>query len=87
MQTNIKKNVQKILTELGQLNKLSKAILKYGFRVFISLLVIGTVIFIFNQTKQNPDLQIISTGLIKYSFTILAEGVIGALVMDYVFKK
>lgn len=89
MQINLDKNTKKIFTAFSRMEKLPKSVIKYGSLAFLALFLIGTALFAYNHLKLNNDeyFGLISTTIIKSSFTILAEGVIGGLLIDYICKK
>lgn len=89
MQTNIGKNIEKIAQELSKINKLSKSIIKYGTQASLALLSLGTLIIILNQTLLSYDayLKFVGTLIIKNSFIILAEAIIGGLLIDFITKR
>ncbi|MCX7920686.1 MAG: hypothetical protein N3B21_01475 [Clostridia bacterium] len=89
MQLNTDNGIAKIFTAFSKVHKYPKAIIKYGVQAFLALFLVGTLLFVFNTTKSYYDLyaEFIATSIIKSSFIILAEIVIGALLLDYLFKK
>lgn len=89
MQTNISKNIAKIFSTFQEINKFPRTIIKYGFQVFLVLFFLGTFLAILNHTKLNYDtyFELIATSIIKNSFTVLAEVIIGSLIIDFIFKK
>lgn len=82
-------NIRKIKNAFGNMNKLSKALLNYGSYAFLMLFMIGTVLVILNHTllPYNFYFDLVSKELVKTSFVIGAEVVIGSLVLDFVFKR
>lgn len=89
MQFNIAQKLKKIATAFGKIEKLPKAVLKYGCMVFLVLLTVGSVLALLNNTvlSFNSYLDLVSKSLVKISFSIAAEAIIGGLVLDFVFKK
>ena len=89
MQFNLSKNLEKIFTAFGKMAKLPKSVMKYGCIVFLVLLTAGSITALLNITVLNYDsyLDLVSKSLVKTSFSIAAEAVIGGLVLDFVFKK
>jgi hypothetical protein len=87
--TNINKNIEKIFSEFYKLNPFTKTVIKRGTQICLTLLILGTVLIFLNHTQFNYDLnyEFIATSIVKNSFTILAEVVIGGLLIDYVFNK
>jgi len=89
MQSNLTKYIQKVFLAFDKLDKFPKAIIKYGLRVFLALFAIGTALVVLNHTALDYDsyFEFIALSIVKSSFTILAEAVIGGLLIDFVFKK
>ena len=89
MQSNIAKSIEKIFTALGKLDKFPRSILKYGTQAFLLLFAVGTFMVLYNHTMQkfDPYFEFVATSLVKNSFIVFAEVVIGSLIIDYVFKK
>ena len=89
MQSNLIKNIEKVLTAFGNMGKLPKALIKNGCYVFFGLFTIGTVMVLLNHTflPFNSRFDIVSKAIVITSFTLAAEAIIGGLVMDFVFKK
>ena len=89
MQSNLTRNIEKIFTELGKLSKFTKAIIKYGSQAFLALLTLGAVLVALNHSVFNYNFytELIATTIVKSSFTILAEVIIGALLIDFALKK
>ncbi|MCR4437032.1 MAG: hypothetical protein QHH06_02350 [Clostridiales bacterium] len=89
MQQNLNKNIEKIFSEFGKINGLAKSIVKYGSIAFLLLFAAGTIFLLINHFQQNFDsyFDFTAKALIKNSFIILAEAVIGGLLMDYILKK
>ena len=89
MQFKLSKNLEKIVTSFGKMAKLPKALMKYGCIVFLVLLTAGSIMALLNITVLNYDsyMDLVSKSLVKTSFTIAAEAVIGGLVLDFVLKK
>lgn len=89
MQSNKASTIEKIFTSFNKIDKLPKAIIKYGTQAFLLLFAVGTLLVVLNRTMFNFDYyrEFIATSVVKASFTILAEAVIGGLIIDYVFKK
>lgn len=90
MQSNlIRQHIEKIFAEFNKLNKFPKAIIKYGIQAFFALFILGTLLVALNHSALDYDfyLELIATTIVKSSFTILAEVVIGGLLIDFVLKK
>lgn len=89
MQSNLTKNIKKIKNALNKVKKLPKKIMKYGFIAFLVLFAIGAAMVILNRTRIDfdPYIEFSATTLIKNSFIILAESIIGGLLIDFIFKK
>ena len=89
MQSNITKKIDKIHAAFGKMEKLPKALIKYGCLLFLILFSIGTVMVLLNNTVLIYDsyFDFVSKSIVKVSFSIAAEAIIGSLILDYVFKK
>ena len=89
MQSNLLKNIEKILTAYVNMGKLPKALIKYGSYVFFGIFTIGTLLVLLNNTllPYNSYFDMVSKAIVITSFTLAAEAIIGGLVMDFVFKK
>lgn len=89
MQSNIAKSIKRIISQFVKLERIPKALLKYGSQVFLALLAIGTLLVILSRSVLGYDsyFEFVALNIVKSSFTVFAEVVIGALVMDFVFKK
>lgn len=89
MQSNLSKNLNKIFSAFNNLSKLTKSIIKYGTQAFLLLFFLGTLFFVLNRTvlSYNAYNDLIAISVIKNSFTIFAEAVIGGLIIDYVINK
>jgi hypothetical protein len=83
------KNIEKIYTAFNKMDKLPKALIKYGCYVFLALFLIGNIMVLFNNTVLSYDsyFDLVSKSIVKTSFSVVAEVIIGALVMDFIFKK
>lgn len=88
MQSNLVKKLEKIFEAFGKMGNLPKSIIRYGAHAFLALFIIGTVMVVYNHvTNYDLYLEFIAKTIIKSSFTILAETVIGGLIIDFVFGK
>lgn len=89
MQSNITKGIERIFTSFDSLNSLTKTMLKYGTQAFLALFALGALLVAYNHTSLNFDsyFEFIATSMVKSSFIILAEVIIGGLLIDFMFKK
>ncbi len=89
MYFNMTKNIEKIKSEFNNLGKANKIIIKAGSIISFLLLILGALLIICNHYFLGTDtfIELIARTLVKNSFTILAEAVIGGLILDYLFKK
>jgi hypothetical protein len=89
MQSNIIKGIEKIFIQFDKLDRVPKALLKYGSQVFLALFALGTLLVFLNRNLLGYDsyFEFIALNIVKSSFTIFAEVVIGALAMDFIFNK
>ena len=79
---------KRIYSAIKNVDKLPRLIIKYGALFFLFLFALGTGMVIYNRIHLNydPYFEFIATSVIKTSFTVLAEAVIGGLLIDYIFK-
>mgnify|MGYP000126449233 CR=1 FL=1 len=89
MQSNLAKKIEKMLSAFSKIDKLPKAIIKHGSRISLLLLALGTFMIVYNHNAINYDayFEFIAQCIVKNSFIVLAEAIIGGLVIDFVFKK
>jgi len=89
MERNLAKNIEKIFLALQSLDSYPKSIIKHGARIFLLIFAAGTFLVVYNHALLNFDLyfEFVAKSIIKNSFVVLAEIVIGALLIDYIFKK
>ena len=89
MYSDLAKNIQKIFSAVSKIDKLPRMIIKYGTRAFLVLFAIGTGLVVWNHVKLNydPYFEFVALSVVKASFTVLAEAVIGGLLIDFIFKK
>lgn len=89
MHTDLRKNLKKILMELSKLGNFSKAIIKHGTQIFLGILALGTLLIVLNHTVLNYNMyyEFLATSIIKTSFILFAEAVIGGLVIDFIIKR
>jgi hypothetical protein len=89
MQSNLAKNIEKIYTAFNKMDKLPKALIKYGCYVFLALFLIGNVMVLLNNVVLPYDsyLDLVSKSIVKVSFSVAEEVIIGALIMDFLFKR
>jgi len=88
-QSDRSRNIRRIKNAFGSMNNLSKALLNYGSYAFVILFIIGTVLVILNNTllPYNFYFDFVSKELVKISFVLGAEVVIGSLVLDFLSKR
>lgn len=89
MQSNLTKGIERIFTSFDSLNSLTKTMIKYGIQTFFALFALGVFLVAYTHTSLNGDsyFEFIATSIVKSSFTILAEVIIGGLIIDFIFKK
>jgi len=87
-QSNRTKNIEKIFTAFDSMEKLPKSLIKYGLYVFLAIYSIGTLMVILNNTIIPYDsyFDMVSKEIVKVSFILAAEAIIGGVVMDYAFS-
>lgn len=81
--------MEKVITAFSKVNGFARAIIKYGTQASLALLLLGTILFIMNRAGADYSSysEFISLSIIKTSFVILAEAIIGGLLIDFMFKK
>ena len=89
MQQNILKNFEKIYSEFSKLNKWTKKMILLGMHISLAIFALGTFLVVFNRVVLHYDsyFEFVATSVVRSSFTILAEIIIGCLLVDYVFNK
>lgn len=89
MQTDILKNIKKMFNAFEKIDSHTIRTIKLGANISLLLLIAGMVLLIANRAVLNFDtyLEFVTLNIIKSSFTILAEIIIGGLLVDYVFNK
>jgi len=89
---NLKKvasdKIEKISKELKKINNFSKALITYGTLAALIILSLGIIVLILNQTvlDYSSYTKFIATMVIKNSIVLMAEFIIGGLVIDYFIK-
>jgi len=87
----LKKNgsMEKIYNELCKLNKHTVNFIRIGADIFISLFASGTLLSVLNRFifNHNPYKEFLATSIISSSFIVLAEIIIGCLLIDYAFNR
>lgn len=89
IRTVLRKNIKKIVIELSKLSNYTKIVIKWGANIFLIFFALGTLLVFYNRISLSFDsnIEFIATSIIKASFTILAEVIIGGLFIDYAFSK
>ncbi|HHV59562.1 MAG TPA: hypothetical protein GXX49_04610 [Clostridiaceae bacterium] len=89
MHANLKQSFKKIAMELSKLGSPSKKIIKIGTWLFLGLLTIGALLKVLNHTVFGYDwyYEHLSISIIKTSFTMFAEAVIGGILIDFFLKR
>ncbi len=89
MQSNLARQLKRVLSAFNKLDKLPKALIKYGCYVSLFVLTIGCVLVLLNYTILPYDsyFDMVSKKLVITSFSLAAEAIIGGIVMDIVFRK
>lgn len=87
--TNRIRTIEKILSSFSNMHRLPKTLIKSGIYVFLGVYITGTVLVILSNTllQYDPYFDMVSKEIVKTSFILAAEAVIGSLVMDFVFGK
>jgi hypothetical protein len=86
MQRDAGNKFEKIINRFKNLGKLPTAIIKYGSVISLLLFTAGTALFIYNKagTDYTTYTEFVSMSIVECSFTILAESIIGGLLIDFV---
>jgi hypothetical protein len=89
MFAGLKTSLERIVGKLTELSIAPKKIMKAGFLLFILIFAAGTFIVISNRYFFPYDsyFDFIGNQLVKNSFSVLAEFVVCAVGMDFVFGK
>lgn len=89
MHSNLAGKIEKIVNTFNKMDKLPKALMKYGCISFLILFAIGNVMVLMSNTILIYDsyFDFVSKSLVKVSFSIAAEAIIGSLILDFIFKK
>lgn len=88
-QSNRIKSIEKIVSAFAGIEKMPKALIRYGSYLSIAIWAIGTILVLLNNTILSYDsyLDMLSKEIVKVSFEIAAEAIIGGLILDFVFKR
>ncbi|HHV94910.1 MAG TPA: hypothetical protein GXX37_00300 [Clostridiaceae bacterium] len=86
---NINKTMEILHKEFLKLNKTTVKFIRIGINIFLSLFASGTMLLVLNRFifNHDPYKEFIGTSIIISSFTILAEVIIGCLLIDSAFTK
>lgn len=89
MVKNMSENLRKIKDAFGDLHEKTKKFMMIGVRISLILLAIGTILVGVNVYVLNHDayFSFIANSIVKSSISILAEVVIGCLLIDFAFKS
>lgn len=89
MFVSLKSTIEKFLGKFIELPVLPKKIVKIGLIFSLLIFAAGTIVVLGNRYffSYEPYYDYIGTQLVKTSFTVLAEFVVGAIAMDFVFGR
>lgn len=89
MFAGLKTGLERILGKLTELSIAPRKIMKMGFLLFLIIFAAGTFIVLSNRYFFPYDsyYDYIGNQLVKNSFSVLAEFVVCAVGMDFVFGK
>ncbi|MGE5612840.1 MAG: hypothetical protein ACM3XR_00380 [Bacillota bacterium] len=81
--------IKRIISAFSEIKPLPKALLKYGIYAFLVLFATGSVMVLLNNMvlSYNSYFDMVSKEIVKTSFVIAAEAIIGSLIIDFVFKN
>jgi hypothetical protein len=81
--------IAKILAAISGLHTLTKKYIRFGTVLFLVLFSAGTALLLTNGIMFDFSLYLsnVSRFIVKNSFTILAEVIIGCLLIDLIFKQ
>ncbi|MDP4094633.1 MAG: hypothetical protein Q8920_14910 [Bacillota bacterium] len=87
MEHNLSKHLRKIYDTFSKLNRYTKKSIQIGMIIFLALFAIGTALVAVNHYVYhlNSYFGFVANSVVKSSFTVLAEIIIGCLLVDYVF--
>jgi hypothetical protein len=87
-QSNSTNNIERIVSAFSRMQKLPRTLIRFGIYVFLAVYITGTVLVILNNTviPYDPYFDMVSKEIVKVSFILAAEAVIGSVVLDYVFS-
>jgi len=85
MQSNNFKNIEKITEKFNKMNHLSRLIIKYGTQVFMLMFFLGALTVLLYKTilTANDYAFYLGTQIIKMSFSVFAESIIGSILIDF----
>jgi len=85
MQSNNFKNIEKIAEKFNKMNRLSRLIIRYGTLAFMLMFFLGTLTMLVYKTipSFNDYTYYLGTQIIKMSFSVFAEAIIGGLLIDF----
>jgi hypothetical protein len=89
MLTNINKSLERVFTAFRGMGTMPRIVVKYGCVLFLIMLVSGLGLLLLNSTvfSYSSYLDLIAKSIVKTSFQVEAEIIIGALILDFAFKK
>jgi len=81
--------LKKVKSAFSELDKLPKALIKYGCYISLAVLTIGCILVLLNYTilPYDSDFDMVSKKLVTTSFSLAAEAIIGGIIMDIVFRR
>ncbi|NLP14319.1 MAG: hypothetical protein GX383_07620 [Clostridium sp.] len=85
MQSNNFKKIEKITEKFNKMNRLSRLIIKYGTQAFMLMFFLGILTILLYKTIPgfNDYTFYLGTQIIKISFSVFAQAVIGGLLIDF----
>lgn len=82
-------NINKIIKELSGIGNFSKKLIKHGIRIFLGFFALGTLLVVLNRVSFGYDsyIEFVAQNIIKNSFIMLAEFIIGGLLIDFILNR
>lgn len=85
----MKEMMKKLSKDIDDMNFISKMVIKYGFEIFLGMILISLVISILNNRLLGNLYEWTNNSMymFKASFSMLAVTLISGIIMDFVARK